>query len=358
MEVIEQGLVNHIALVRAMRTAFAQRLFIDLANGNARSSIRPGVFYYGLSQGAIMAPAVMAYRADDHARRARGRCRRTTPNCSTGRRLTKSAASSPALIPDALDIAMAVGCSRCDGQGRGFRVATACWPEPRPRVRPSRSSCRSRSRSGGPQPRLYWQARTMGIPILNPDADHAPGAWQPTRSAHRQRDGDHGRRRAASAGREPPAGDYGMHNLTRRQPPRAGRSSSSSRRPDRQTSAPAPASARAAPATDARCVPARRGVECAAASWFGKLHEVDTLTTGDRSLAAVWRLLVGRDAIQLSGASHILVLLGPLAACGVEHPTTAPTDAVARATCTGRRADPVEALHVVPPGRRPSRRSR
>ena len=40
MEVIEQGLVNHIALVRAMRTTFATQLFVDRRRATSCSSIR------------------------------------------------------------------------------------------------------------------------------------------------------------------------------------------------------------------------------------------------------------------------------------------------------------------------------
>jgi len=51
MEVIEQGIVNHITLVRAMRTSFAQALFVDPAKAN-KSLVDPTrVFYFGLSQG-------------------------------------------------------------------------------------------------------------------------------------------------------------------------------------------------------------------------------------------------------------------------------------------------------------------
>ena len=61
MEVLEQGLVNHITLVQAMRTTFATQLFVDAANGN-KSLVDPAkVYYYGLSQGAILGTAVMAY---------------------------------------------------------------------------------------------------------------------------------------------------------------------------------------------------------------------------------------------------------------------------------------------------------
>jgi hypothetical protein len=59
--VTEQGLVNHVTLVRAMRTTFAEQLFVDAANGNKPLVDPTRVYYYGLSQGAIMGTAVMAW---------------------------------------------------------------------------------------------------------------------------------------------------------------------------------------------------------------------------------------------------------------------------------------------------------
>jgi len=61
MEVLEQGLVNHITLVRAMRTTFAQTLFVDAANNNKVLVDPSNVVYYGLSQGGIFGTSVVAY---------------------------------------------------------------------------------------------------------------------------------------------------------------------------------------------------------------------------------------------------------------------------------------------------------
>jgi hypothetical protein len=61
MEVLEQGLVNNITLVRAMRTTLASSLFVDAANGNRVLVDPTKVYYYGLSQGAIFGTAIMAY---------------------------------------------------------------------------------------------------------------------------------------------------------------------------------------------------------------------------------------------------------------------------------------------------------
>jgi hypothetical protein len=60
-EVQEQGIVNHIALVRAMRTTMAQALFVDAASGNKVLVDPNKVYYYGLSQGGIFGGTVMAY---------------------------------------------------------------------------------------------------------------------------------------------------------------------------------------------------------------------------------------------------------------------------------------------------------
>jgi len=60
-EKIEQGLVNHITLAQAMRTTLAQTLFVDAANGNKPLVDPTQVFYYGLSQGGIFGASVMAY---------------------------------------------------------------------------------------------------------------------------------------------------------------------------------------------------------------------------------------------------------------------------------------------------------
>jgi len=60
-EVQVQGIVNHIALARAMRTTMAQTLFVDAANGNKVLVDPTKVYYYGLSQGGIFGATVMAY---------------------------------------------------------------------------------------------------------------------------------------------------------------------------------------------------------------------------------------------------------------------------------------------------------
>jgi hypothetical protein len=60
-EVQVQGIVNHIALARAMRTSMAASLFVDAANGNKVLVDPAKVYYYGLSQGGIFGATVMAY---------------------------------------------------------------------------------------------------------------------------------------------------------------------------------------------------------------------------------------------------------------------------------------------------------
>lgn len=60
-EVLEQGIANYVVLDQAMRTTFAQTLFVDAANNN-RVLVDPDrVYYWGLSQGGIFGASVMAY---------------------------------------------------------------------------------------------------------------------------------------------------------------------------------------------------------------------------------------------------------------------------------------------------------
>jgi len=61
VEVLEQGLVNHLTLSRAAHTTFADQLFVDAANGNKSLVDKNKIYYYGLSQGAILGTSVMAY---------------------------------------------------------------------------------------------------------------------------------------------------------------------------------------------------------------------------------------------------------------------------------------------------------
>jgi hypothetical protein len=60
-EVQEQGIVNHVALVRAMHTVMAQTLFVDAASGNKVLVDPDKICYYGLSQGGIFGGTIMAY---------------------------------------------------------------------------------------------------------------------------------------------------------------------------------------------------------------------------------------------------------------------------------------------------------
>ena len=60
-EVLEQGLANYVVLDQAMRTTFAQTLFVDAANNNRPLVDPTRVYYWGLSQGGIFGASVMAY---------------------------------------------------------------------------------------------------------------------------------------------------------------------------------------------------------------------------------------------------------------------------------------------------------
>ncbi|MCB9570707.1 MAG: hypothetical protein H6709_01310 [Kofleriaceae bacterium] len=64
-EVLVQGLINHVALVRVAQTAMAARLFVDDPDGPGgnppRTLVDPSrVYYYGLSQGGIFGTPVIA----------------------------------------------------------------------------------------------------------------------------------------------------------------------------------------------------------------------------------------------------------------------------------------------------------
>jgi predicted esterase len=60
-EVLEQGIANHVVLAQAMRTTFAQTLFVDAAQSNKVLVDPTRVYYWGLSQGGIFGASVMAY---------------------------------------------------------------------------------------------------------------------------------------------------------------------------------------------------------------------------------------------------------------------------------------------------------
>jgi hypothetical protein len=221
MEVVEQGLVNHLTLVRAMRTSFADKLFVDPAKPGKPLVDPTKVFYYGLSQGAVMGTAVMAY--EPTVTRAvlgvGGANYSTLLDRSSDWTLYRTLLSRS--YADALDITMAVGLfqmrwDKVEGSGVAGNVLTGTATGVPPK------QILMQIALGDEQvPNLgsYWQARTMGIPILGPTPTTPWGlAVQPSPlaggSAMVIMDGGAPAPPAANL----PAPSYGMHNLTRTQP--------------------------------------------------------------------------------------------------------------------------------------------
>jgi hypothetical protein len=169
MEVVEQGIVNHIALVRALRTSFAQRLFVG---GNpTRSLVDPArVFYYGLSQGGILGATVMAYEPTI----TRGVLGAGAANYATLLDRSSEWALYRRVLagsyPDPLDVAMAVGLfqmrwDRVEGSGVASTVlAGAPTGVPPKQLLVQIALGDEKVANVG----SYWLARTMGIPILGP----------------------------------------------------------------------------------------------------------------------------------------------------------------------------------------------
>lgn len=221
MEVIEQGIVNHVTLVRAMRTSFAQRLFVDPDHPD-HALVDPAlVYYYGLSQGGIFGTTVMAYEPTV----TRGVLGVAAANYSTllerstdwGLYRRVLAAS----YPDPLDITMAVGLfqmrwDKVEGSGVANSVLTgAATHVPAKQILVQIALGDEQVANVG----SYWLARTMGLPVLGP-APTTP--WGLT-----VRSGplDAGSAMVIMDGGAPPPpaanlppADLGMHNLTRKQP--------------------------------------------------------------------------------------------------------------------------------------------
>jgi hypothetical protein len=219
MEVLEQGIVNHVALARAMRTAFAQRLFVDAAR---RSLVDPAkVFYYGLSQGGIFGTTILAYEPTV----TRGVLGVAAANYSTllersidwalYRRVLAAA------YPDPLDITMAVGLfqmrwDKVEGAGvAGGVLAGAPTGVPAKQILVQIALGDEQVANLG----SYWLARSIGIPILGPTPTTPWGLSvragpMPGGSAMVIMDG--GAPPPPVANLPPP--DLGMHGLTRKQP--------------------------------------------------------------------------------------------------------------------------------------------
>ncbi|MFT3693119.1 MAG: hypothetical protein QM831_08250 [Kofleriaceae bacterium] len=169
-EVLEQGLVNHVTLARALRTTFAQTLFVDAANNNKPLTDPTRVYYYGLSQGGIFGTAVMAYEP-------------TIPRAVLGvgganySLLLDRSADWPQYrtilnggYNDSLDDTLAIGLcqmrwDKVEGSGVVNSVLNGA-----PTAPIAKQLLMEIALSDEQVPNLgsYWQARSMGIPVLGP----------------------------------------------------------------------------------------------------------------------------------------------------------------------------------------------
>jgi len=222
-EKLEQGLVNHITLVRAMRTTFAQQLFVDAANANKPLVDPTKVFYYGLSQGAIFGTAVMAYEPTIQ----RAVLGVGGANYST---LLDRSADWPQYrtilnggYGDSLDDTLVIGLcqmrwDKVEGSGVVNTVLNGT-----PTAPIAKQLLMEIALSDEQVPNLgsFWQARSMGIPVLGPtpitpwgltvsSSPLAPGA-----SAILIMDG--GAPAPPSTNLPAPAVSPSMHDLTRTQ---------------------------------------------------------------------------------------------------------------------------------------------
>jgi hypothetical protein len=218
MEVIEQGVVNHVALVRAMRTTLAQQLFVE----GGKSLVDPArVYYYGLSQGGILGTTVMAYEPTV----TRGVLGVAAANYSTLlERSTDWALYRSVLAaayPDPLDITMVVGLfqmrwDKVEGSGvAGGVLAGAATGVPAKQILVQIALGDEQVANLG----SYWLARSMALPILGPTPTTPWGLSvrpSPLAGGSAMVIMDGGAPPPPVANLPPP--DLGMHNLTRRQP--------------------------------------------------------------------------------------------------------------------------------------------
>lgn len=221
MEVIEQGIVNHVALARAMRTSFAERLFVDPA-GAGKSLVDPTkVFYYGLSQGGIMGATVLAYEPTI----LRGALGVGAANYSTLLERSSDWLQFRGILagayPDALDIVMAINLfqmrwDKAEGSGVANSVLQGA-----PTGVPPKQILLQVALGDQEVPNLgsYWMARTMALPVLGPTPKTPWGlsvhaSPLATGSAMVIMDGGAPSPPTANL----PAENHDMHNLTRRQP--------------------------------------------------------------------------------------------------------------------------------------------
>ncbi|MEO8707087.1 MAG: hypothetical protein ABI867_44075 [Kofleriaceae bacterium] len=154
-DALVQGLVDQVALVHAMRGSFADELFVD---GKHKLVDRSKIFYYGVSQGAILGATVIA----NEPAIARGALAVGAANFSLVidrsvdwrdyRAMLRSA------YPDPLDSMLAINLF----QMRWDRVETSSLAGKQVLLQIAHGD------EHVPNIASYWQARTLGISLLVP----------------------------------------------------------------------------------------------------------------------------------------------------------------------------------------------
>ncbi len=218
MEKLEQGLANHITLVQAMRTTFASQLFVS----NGVSQVDPtNVVYFGLSQGAILGTAVMAYE-QTITRAVLG------VGAANYSMLLERSADWPmyrtvvaGAYTDPLDDTLLINLyqmrwDKTEGSGIANSVLTGTET-----MTPAKQLLMQNALGDDEVPNLatYWLARTLGIPVMTPSPFMPwgiPAAASPiaTGSALVLEDGGVAPPPATNV----PAPSTGQHDLTRNQP--------------------------------------------------------------------------------------------------------------------------------------------
>ncbi len=223
MEVLEQGLVNYIALVHAMRTTLAQQLFVDAANGNKVLVDPNKVYYYGLSQGAIFGTPFMAWEPTV-TRAVLG------VGAANYSMLLDRSADWPnyriivnGAYPDALDDTLIISLmqmrwDKTEGSGIANTVLAGT-----PTGVPPKQILAQIALSDEQVPNIgsYWEARTMNIPVLEPTPTTPWGLTvqpSPLASGSALVIMDGGAPPAPTTNIPAPSQDPSMHDLTRIQP--------------------------------------------------------------------------------------------------------------------------------------------
>ncbi|HUJ61734.1 MAG TPA: hypothetical protein VLX92_24690 [Kofleriaceae bacterium] len=223
MEVLEQGLVNHITLAQAMHTTFATQLFVDAANAN-KSLVDPTkVYYYGLSQGAILGTAVMAYEPTI-TRAALG------VGAANYSMLLDRSTDWPTYrailnggYPDPLDDTLVISlCQMRWDKTEGSGVANSVLDGTETKV-PAKQLLMQMAMSDNEVPNIgtFWEARTMNVPVLSPTPEMP---WGLTAQATPLATGsalvieDGGAPPPPMTNVPAPAQNPSMHDLTRNQP--------------------------------------------------------------------------------------------------------------------------------------------